>query len=287
MTSLRSPERIVLEELARSRGARLIGRFDHGAGGTSLVELCGSEVVLKAWPEQSPTAANLLQAVSLMAVMRARGVPIPELLETGQLAGQRYAIYERRPGRWPARPSRALLRELTDVVAREREAAPSEPGRWPRTVRAMLYGEGDPLFEISPSVLEAHPDGRRLLSRARARLDECDPSLLTGGDIMHGDFAPENALVHEGRLSAVVDWEQCRPGDATLDLVGILFDLELGAKAGPSIRAEFRHSLRQAAPGPLLALYVAIFAARYASWGIGTELEAEVLALGERLTSTA
>jgi Ser/Thr protein kinase RdoA (MazF antagonist) len=277
---------VVLDELARSRGARLIGRFDHGAGGTSLIELSGSKAVLKAWPEQSPTAANLQQALSLMAVMRARGVPIPKLIETGQLAGQRYAIYERLPGRWPARPSRALLRELSDVVARERKAAPSEADPWPSTVRAMLYGEGDALFEISPPVLEAHPHGCRLLSQARARLDECDPSWLTGGDIMHGDFAPENVLVHEGRLSAIVDWEQCRPGDATLDLVGILFDLELGAKASPSIRAEFRDSLRRAAPGPLLALYVAIFAARYASWAIGTELEAEVLALGERLTSS-
>ena len=100
---------------------------------------------------------------------------------------------------------------------------------------------------------------------------------------MHGDLAPENALVHDGTLSAVVDWEQCREGDPNLDLVGILFDLELESNAGERARAEFRRTLRDTIAEPLLALYVSIYAARYASWAIGTHLEADVLALGDRL----
>jgi aminoglycoside phosphotransferase (APT) family kinase protein len=100
---------------------------------------------------------------------------------------------------------------------------------------------------------------------------------------MHGDFAPENSLIHEERLSGVVDWEQGRSGDAGLDLVGMLFDIELGAKATARVRVALHGALRERLPGELLALYVAIFAVRYASWAIGTAMEADVLELGDRL----
>ena len=60
---------------------------------------------------------------------------------------------------------------------------------------------------------------------------------MTGGDIVHGDFAPENVLARRGHLSGVIDWEQCRVGDARIDLVGLLFDMELGAKARPAVRS--------------------------------------------------
>jgi len=33
------------------------------------------------------------------------------------------------------------------------------------------------------------------------------------GDIVHDDFQGPNILVHEGRISGVVDWEGCCRGD--------------------------------------------------------------------------
>ena len=272
----------VLSEMRRSRPARLIRRFRHGSGGTSLIALDGQEVVLKAWPARSPIAMNLPMAFQWMQAMRAKGVTVPSVVEQDELDGQCYVTYERLPGRWPARVTKGLLGEMIGVVDLQRGAAPGGGHDWPQTLRAMLF-EGDPLFSMPPAVLEAHPTGRVLLGLARARLQDCDPALMTGGDIVHGDFAPENVLASRGHLSGVIDWEQCRAGDARLDLVGLLLDMELGAKARPAVSAQFRHTLHQRIPASLLALYIAIYAVRYAGWALGTEDEQGVLDLIDRL----
>jgi aminoglycoside phosphotransferase len=279
-----SPERQVLKEMMCWRDVRAIRTFRHGAGGTMLIRLEGEPVVLKAWPVGSPLANNLERARRLTAVMRESGAPIPAIVEHGEAAGQRYTLYERMPGRRPARVTAGLLHELLAVVELERAAAPPlVGGGWRAALTSMLYGDGDPLFEIFPDKLLGHRHGRRLLERARRCLRALDVLETSGTGIMHGDLAPENALVHDGTLSAVVDWEQCREGDPNLDLVGILFDLELESNAGERPRAEFRRTLRDTIAEPLLALYVSIYAARYASWAIGTHLEADVFALGDRL----
>jgi aminoglycoside phosphotransferase len=278
----RDPVSRVLAEMTASRPARLIRRFRHGSGGTSLVALEGQPVVLKAWPACSPTTTNLPVAFERMQVMRDKGVPIPKVVEHGELVGHRYVAYGQLPGRWPARVTAGLLGELIGVVDAERGAAPGEGEDWPATLRSMLF-EADPLFDIAPAVLETHPVGSVLLGEARACLEACDPALLAGGDIVHGDFAPENALARKGHLCGVVDWERCRAGDAGIDLVGMLFDMELGSKASAEVTAQLRRMLSQRLPAPVLALYIAIYAVRYASWAIGTSMEHDVLALAGRL----
>ena len=139
------------------------------------------------------------------------------------------------------------------------------------------------MWDITPSALEGQGAGRALLGRARACLEACDPGPLTGGDIVHGDFAPENVLADRGRLSGVVDWEQCRAGDARFALIGLLFDVDLGAKAAPAVGTRLRDARGQRIPAPLRALYTAIYAVRYTSWAVGTEMEDEVFALAWRL----
>ena len=42
-------------------------------------------------------------------------------------------------------------------------------------------------------------------------------------------------------------------------------------KARPAVSAQFRHTLHQRIPASLLALYIALYAVRYAAWALGTE----------------
>lgn len=272
----------VLREMRHCRPVRRVHRFRHGAGGAALIVLDGTVGVLKAWPAGSPIAANLPAALRHMAAMRRKGVAVPRVREEGEADGQRYVVYERLPGRWPPRVTGALLDQLIAVVDAERGSAAGEGMDWPDAVRRMLF-EGDPLRDVRPSVLEGHPAGRALLDDARACLAACDPALMAAGDVVHGDFAPENALAERGRLTGVVDWEQSRAGDARFDLIGLLFDVDLGGKAAAAVSARLRLALRQRLPAPLLALYTAVYSVRYAGWAIGTEMEAEVLALVDRL----
>ena len=95
---------------------------------------------------------------------------------------------------------------------------------------------------------------------------------------MHGDFAPENLLVRDGRITAVVDWEQSRIGDVAFDLAGMMYDIELGSKAGPPVLAALYRAIDSRVPVDAWRLYTHINAVRYASWALGTEMEADVLA---------
>lgn len=269
--------------LAASRSAKLSRRFRHGAGGTALVIVDGEQVVLKAWPTGSPTSTNLDVALDHMATMRQRGVPIPDVRERGQLAGSDYLVYEFLQGRWPRRVTSRVMGELVAVVDAEAGAAGLVGADdWHTALNTML-SKGDALFDIDPTVVEALPVGAQLLGEARTRLERCGPADLPGIDVMHADFAPENALVHKGHLTGIVDWERCRAGDAGFDLVGVLFDVEVGGKAAPTVRRELTEALRERMAPQVLALYIAVYAVRYASWAIGTSLEDEVLALGQRL----
>jgi Ser/Thr protein kinase RdoA (MazF antagonist) len=272
----------VAAEWRATRAARVVRRFRHGAGGTSLVCINGRAVVLKAWPAEAPTVANLPSALCRMDVMRGRGVPIPGLLEQGEVAGNHYLLYEYLPGRWPAKVGSGLLDEMISVVDTERGAAGAPAPDWQASLARML-GPGDPLFDISPAIVAAHPAGRELLGEARRRLQRCHPDRFAARDVVHADFAPENVLALRGRLAGVVDWERCRIGDASLDLVGVLFDIDAGEKAAPTVRRRLWRAVAERVPPDVLALYVAIYAVRYASWAINTPMERDILSLGTRL----
>jgi aminoglycoside phosphotransferase len=277
------PVQDVIRALAESRQVRLSRRFRHGAGGTSLLVLEEQQVVLKAWPTDSPTARNLDVASAHMTTMRERGVPIPDVVERGRLADCDYLVYQYLPGRWPRTVSGQVMSELIEVVDAEVGAA-GVVGRhdWHAALGTML-NQGDALFDIDPATVAAHEAGARLLDEAHRRLALVDAADVPGADVLHGDFAPENALVHNGHLSGIVDWERCRTGDARLDLVGVLYDVEIGGKATATVRRRLHQALRDRMTTRVLDLYTAVYAVRYASWAIGTSMEGEVLALGLRL----
>ena len=228
-------------------------------------------------------AVMLDGALSRMAMLRQRGVLIPAVLEHGTIVDHLFVVYEYVWGRWPARLTTSLLAEMVGVVDAETGAAPAAGSDWVGELRSMLI-DGDRLLDVTPSALEGHPLGSQLLEEARTRLDHCRPLLNVVSDIVHRDFAPENVLVHNGRLCAVVDWEQCSTGDARFDLVGLLFDVEMGGKASAFVNGMLRNVLAERLSPELLGAYVAFYAVRYASWAIGTDMEDRVLYLAQRLT---
>ena len=70
---------------------------------------------------------------------------------------------------------------------------------------------------------------------------------------LHGDLLPGNVLVHEGRLSAVIDWGLLTTGDPAADLVAAwhLFDAPqrhrfLGAAYDAAVRRARGHTISQA-----------------------------------------
>jgi aminoglycoside phosphotransferase len=271
----------VADAFGEGRHVSVVHRFEHGAGGTSLIRVDGVVLVLKAWATPSLLSRHLPSALDRMARMRARGIPIPTVVENGHAAGCEYLLYEVLAGQWPARVTNGVLGGLLVCVDAERDAA-GERVDQASVVRRMLT-DGDPLSDIDPAVVNTHPVGRRFLDEARTRLERCDPTELRGGDIVHGDFAPENLLVDGDRVTGVVDWERCRVGDAGFDMVGALYDMEIGEKAERQARRDFARALLDRVQAAPLDLCLAVYAVRYASWAIGTTMQDDVLRLAMRL----
>jgi len=263
------------------RGAELVRRFDHGVGGTSLIDIDGSRRVLKVWTLTSDEdEAQLDDALKLAEIMRCRGVAVPALIERGSSAGYGYLVYEFLDGEWSAELGPDAVADMMSVIDATRDAAPAPNDGWVAELETML-DQGDASFDIAPDALAASAVAEAVLAEARRRLAACDTAGLRTSDIVHGDFAPENLLIHDGNVVGVVDWERARVGDSGLDLVGAIFDVEIAKKAHARLRQELWCMARERMPTDALAAYVGLYAVRYLSWSVGTDMEEQVLALAQ------
>lgn len=144
-----------------------------------------------------------------------------------------------------------------------------------------------------------------LIARARPEPDEglAEPRLRTAlaaawppphrnpAALLHGDYWPGNVLWRQGRLQAVVDWEDAATGDPLADLANAR--LELFLDLGEDAMAAFtRHYLARAgidtAALPLWELWAALRPiAGLPGWGLGAEEEAEFRASHRAFTARA
>jgi len=273
-----------IELLSRSRAIEFVRAFEHGAGGTSLARLDGELVVVKAWASTPEREQILTTGLTNALIMAERSVPIPRLVERGTVGAYGYLLYEVVDGVWPPRVDDSLAGQMLAVIDLQRDAAPRANPDWPDTLASMIT-VGDPSLDLHPQRLRDRPVGEDILDLAQAAFDACEPSHLRCTDVVHGDFAPENLLVRDGRITAVVDWEQSRVGDVAFDLAGMMYDIEIGSKAGPQVLAALYREIESRVPPDAWRLYTGIYAVRYAGWALGTEMEADVLATIARVVA--
>jgi aminoglycoside phosphotransferase (APT) family kinase protein len=172
---------------------------------------------------------------------------------------------------------------VLDYVEGQTELAPRDLDDYLARIAAWLAG------------IHAFDTGRvPFLRRAEASTIEIDPSSLTGAAaatlrrmrppaqvnrsvLLHGDFWPGNILWRDGRLVAVIDWEDASIGDPLLDLSVSRLEL-LWAFGVDAMRrfTELYGTLAAVDLGnlPCWDLYVAAGAADdLASWGLDAATE--------------
>jgi aminoglycoside phosphotransferase (APT) family kinase protein len=145
-------------------------------------------------------------------------------------------------------------------------------GGWTEYVAGSLRAGCTGYCQHEP--LRAH-DARTaaLLDRIRAVGTEAEE--LPAGDAVHVDFHHRNVLRVGAAVSAVVDWEGCRAGDAAFDLVTLRFGLSVAGTSRAAVDLVWQAARRRASPSALRA-YVAHMALRQVDWSIRFRTPADV-----------
>jgi hypothetical protein len=197
-------------------------RFANGEQGAfAVVGPDGRRLVLK-WVGAPPALAVYQHADAATKSLRDKGYPAPIYVLLGSNEGVAYAIHEELPGAPMGQLRADLLPQLLELNALQARAARSPNLDWPgEIVRSILHGcDG---YCVIDSLRAYSAETMQLLTAlqevARASADVPCPR----GDIVHYDFNPANILVHDDRVSGVIDWDGVRSGDCAFDLATLLF----------------------------------------------------------------
>jgi aminoglycoside phosphotransferase (APT) family kinase protein len=144
--------------------------------------------------------------------------------------------------------------------------------------------------EGEPGTIRADPVQ---LADVLARIHRVEPPPFLGGDgvLLHGDFWPGNTLWRDGRLVAVVDWEDAAVGDPLADVANAR--LELAWSVGFDAMEEFTSAYAARADVDLARLPAwdiradARLTARLSSWGLDPAEERRMLAARYRFVAQA
>jgi len=190
-------------------------------------------------------AANMAQArrteVFFEDRLRARGIPLRRVVKSGAWNDLSYTVSAKVKGSpLSSLGDEDLLRVLPAVLDQLRALSTVEVhsttgygwlddqcqgkfASWAGHLQAIrdefpgdFYDRWHRLFETS--FLE-----RAVFDRYYARLTELLPHVPEARHLVHGDFGYGNVFVHEGRVSALLDWQNARYGDPAFDLAGMMF----------------------------------------------------------------
>jgi len=229
---------------------------------------------------------------SLLAALHGAGLPVPRPWYAsdsggGLLPGPFLVIefIDGTPASEPQGPA-GLASQLAAVLAALHRAGFS------RAAAASLPDHDEfcaHLVGLSPAV----PD--QALSEAAIRaalLPAWPPPLRNEPALLHGDFWPGNTLWRDGRLVAVIDWEDAAFGDPLADLGNAR--LELTMLFGGGVADAFTCQYRKRMPGlevsalPCWDLFAALRpAGKMASWGLPAARLAQMRAAHRRFVAGA
>jgi aminoglycoside phosphotransferase (APT) family kinase protein len=254
---------LVLRQLAETTGLVLAadGTPPGGQVGASYVRWPDGHRSVLTW--QPPgTLSDVRRAASLLEAARAGGVPAPRYELVEELSAAVVIVQELLPG---TRPTMITQRTVDSMIAISQRC------------RGLLAGRTD----LPPPSLYLRTDGpgfclheplRRYDRRTARLLDTIEeigaalPEHLTGDDLVHMDFHPENVLVNStGEVSGVVDWDAINRGNGDFDLLTLRFGL---AHRAPDLGHRLQDQLTQTVPEDLARAAWAHLSLRLVDWSI-------------------
>lgn len=202
---------------------RVMSKFGNGVQGAyTIQDTAGNAFVLK-WSDMPALTARLDEAIRYTTLLERGGYPCPRFLHVGEALGGQYTVQQKLPGLMCTQENLPLyIPQILELNELQRGAA--EPGSWPLPiVQAVPLGgtefcPHEPLLKHSTATAE-------LLTRLQRIASSYERYSYPLSDIVHFDFHHQNLLVHEGRVSGVVDWQTPCAGDAAFDLLTLMLYL--------------------------------------------------------------
>lgn len=217
----------VLADVASVVGAEvsLIGRLPGGLDvGAIRVQLAGgADAVLKAWPRTRPDQLEeVLRAQRVVAHMRGRGYPTPACLGVGATATHVWSVMEFVDAVPAPELTPSIVEQLMAIVELQAGQATEPHDHWAYSWRLTTGGEYGQ--DLAPSLSRAvaglsgySPEVAVLVERIR-RMGANVPPPRSAPDMVHADFKPDNVLVRNGIVVAVVDIGNAGSGTRATDL---------------------------------------------------------------------
>lgn len=200
---------------------RLPGGFDVGA---MHVQLAGrAPAVLKAWPRVGPNQLDeALRTQRVVKHMRSRGYPTPACLGVGATLTHVWHLMELVDATPAPELTPSLVEQLMEITELQAGQASEPYDHWSyawRLATGQEFGR-----DLAPSLSRAvadlpgySPVGSALVERIRLMCADAPPP-REAPDMVHADFKPDNVLVRDGAVVAVVDIGNAGSGTRATDL---------------------------------------------------------------------
>ncbi|MGC4189624.1 MAG: aminoglycoside phosphotransferase family protein [Thermomicrobiales bacterium] len=200
---------------------RLPGGFDVGA---IRIQVDGrADAVLKAWPQVRPNQVEeVLRTQSVVEHMRGRGYPTPAFLGVGATATHVWSLVEFVDAAPIQELTPSLVEQLMEIAELQAGQATEPYDHWAYSWWLATGREYGP--DLAPSLSRAvaglpghSPEVSALVERIR-RMCANVPPPRSAPDMVHADFKPDNVLVRDGSVVAVVDIGNAGSGTRATDL---------------------------------------------------------------------
>jgi hypothetical protein len=254
----------LFEDINRTRGtsfriARVALAGESGAART-ILDQNGREHLLK-WGDADEF--RLDDAIAITTELARRNYPLRAYLLTGDNLDLRWAIRPMLPGRPMGMLDERHLVRILELNKMQAGAASSLSGDWPARIIASIL-DGFQKWCVLDTFRNHSAETAAMLSQMQDHARAAERSRFESRDAVHFDFNPQNILVEDGAITAVIDWEGCCPGDRAFDLATLLFY----SYDRPEIRSRLRESMHQIASTEATALYLSHMIVRQLDWSI-------------------